>query len=169
MKKIFLFITLVAMTMVGCKQNGNRVYSETAAQGISGTYKGQWTQTDDKGVATTVDGTAIFEVVEGQTYAALLKVEAAGLDLKAQTMVNVSHAEDDYVYYNSSAMELLPADNFTDGDFRKGFKEGLDPIPTVPSLQGTVTAKGETTFSYTLKTGKGKKAKNVVYTFVGAR
>lgn len=146
---------MAAMTLAGCKKEVERVYDQTAAAGIAGTYKGTWSLVDDQGASSQAEGTVVFSEIEGEAYLVKMTFEASGIALSATTRANVSHAEDDYVFFNNTASELLPADAGEDA--------------SVPAFQGRVKKDGSTSFSYKLKTGKGKKAKNNTYTFTGAR
>lgn len=146
---------MAAMTLVSCKKENVRVFDQTAAAGIAGTYKGNWALVDDKGASSQAEGTVVFSEIEGEPYLVKMTFDAPGISLSATTRANVAHAEDDYVFFNNMASDLLPADAGEDA--------------SVPAFQGRVKKDGSTSFSYTLKTGKGKKAKNNTYTFTGAR
>lgn len=141
------------VAMVSCQKENVRVFDKTAGAGIAGTYSGSWSLVDDQGNTNEAPGTVVFAEVEGEPYQTQMTFTCESLGINAQTKANVAHAEDDYVYYNNKATELLPADAGED--------------VTVPSFQGRVH-DGWTTFSYKLKTGKGKKAKITTYTFAGS-
>lgn len=143
------------LAFASCQKETVRTFDKTAAEGISGTYTGTWTLVDDQGGQSEGAGTVVFAAVEGQDYQVVMTLTCEAIGLNAQTKANVAHAEDDYVYYNNNAADLLPADAGEDA--------------TVPQFQGRVKTDGTTYFSYKLKTGKGKKAKNNTYTFTGAR
>lgn len=155
MKKLsYIFLMIATMAFVGCQKENVRVFDQTAAEGISGTYSGTWKLVDDKGAESEGQGTVVFSTVEGQANIVKMHMVCADIALDAATNANVAHAGDDYVYFNNNASALLPEDAAEDA--------------TVPAFQGRVHDNA-TTFSYTLKTGKGKKAKNNTYTFTGAR
>lgn len=156
MKKIqFWTLVLAMVAMTGCKEEAVRVYENTAAADIAGTYSGTWSIVDDKGNISEGDGTVIFAPVENESYVVTMTFASEALSLSAATRANVTHAEDELVFYNNNAIDLLPADAGEDA--------------TVPAFQGRVKTDGSTTFNYSLKTGKGKKAKVNKYTFVGTR
>lgn len=145
-----------SVCLFACQTEKPRVYDQTAAAGIAGTYTGTWKLVDDKGESNQGEGTVVFaEPDGGNGYIVTITMECAAIGLSAQTPANVAHAEDDYVYFNNQAINLLPADASEDA--------------TVPAFQGRVKSDGSTSFSFNLKTGKGKKAKNNTYTFTGAR
>ena len=156
MKKIqFWTLTLAVVAMVSCKNEEVRVYENTAAADIAGTYSGTWSIVDDKGNLSEGAGTVVFAPVENEPYVVTMTFASEALSLSAATRANVTHAGDELVFYNNNATALLPADAEADA--------------TVPTFQGRVKTDGSTTFSYSLKTGKGKKAKVNKYTFVGTR
>lgn len=144
----------VAFGLFSCNED-NRVFDKTAAAGIAGTYTGTWKMVDDKGNESETQGTVTFAEIEGQTYQALMTIDAAGIGYTATCHANVAHAEDDYVFYNNQAVELLPEDAPEDA--------------TIPQFQGRVKTDGSTFFDFSIKSGKGKKAKTTKYTFAGAR
>lgn len=156
MKKIqFWTLTLAVVAMVSCKNEEVRVYENTAAADIAGTYSGTWSIVDDKGNLSEGAGTVFFAPVENEPYVVTMTFASEALSLSAATRANVTHAGDELVFYNNNATALLPADAEADA--------------AVPTFQGRVKTDGSTTFSYSLKTGKGKKAKVSKYTFVGTR
>lgn len=156
MKKIqFLTLALAMVAMVGCKEEAVRVYENTAAADIAGTYSGTWSIVDDKGNSLEGAGTVVFAPVENEPYVVTMTFASETLALSATTRANVTHAGDELVFYNNNAIALLPADAEADA--------------AVPTFQGRVKTDGSTTFNYSLKTGKGKKAKVNKYTFVGTR
>ncbi|MDY2942669.1 MAG: hypothetical protein SOT07_03105 [Paludibacteraceae bacterium] len=156
MKKIqFWTLTLAVVAMVSCKNEEVRVYENTAAADIAGTYSGTWSIVDDKGNLSEGAGTVEFAPVENEPYVVTMTFASEALSLSAATRANVTHAGDELVFYNNNALALLPDDAGEDA--------------AVPAFQGRVKTDGSTTFNYSLKTGKGKKAKVNKYTFVGTR
>lgn len=156
MKKIqFWTLTLAVVAMVSCKNEEVRVYENTAAADIAGTYSGTWSIVDDKGNLSEGAGTVVFSTVENEPYVVTMTFASEALSLSATTRANVTHAGDELVFYNNNALALLPDDAGEDA--------------AVPAFQGRVKTDGSTTFNYSLKTGKGKKAKVNKYTFVGTR
>ena len=97
----------------------------------------------------------MFAPVENEPYVVTMTFASETIALSAATRANVTHAGDELVFYNNNAIDLLPADAGEDA--------------AVPAFQGRVKTDGSTTFNYSLKTGKGKKAKVNKYTFVGTR
>lgn len=156
MKKIQIWtLTLAVVAMVSCKNEEVRVYENTAAADIAGTYSGTWSIVDDKGNASDGEGTVVFAPVENEPYVVTMTFASEALSFRAATRANVTHAGDELVFYNNNALALLPDDAGEDA--------------AVPAFQGRVKTDGSTTFNYSLKTGKGKKAKVNKYTFVGTR
>lgn len=155
MKKTGLWaFAFAVLAMAGCDTKEEvRVYDRSAAADVAGVYNGLWTVVDDKGNASEGQGIVVFETLEEQAYVMTMTFVSEAIGLNVATPANVTHAGDELVFYNNSAKALLPEDAGTDA--------------TIPSFQGRVKTDGTTSFSYSLKTGKGKKAKVNTYTFAG--
>lgn len=101
MKKI-LIIMAVALGLIACQKQENIKFDKTASQGIAGTYTGIWSRTlVGEGNSEVGDGSIVFEATE-DPYVARVTVSCAEPAINRSGLVNVSHADHGYVFYNNS-------------------------------------------------------------------
>lgn len=100
MKK-FLIIILAATTLLGCKQNEEIRFDQSASEGIAGTYVGTWTRALDNDVASG-EGTITF-VAGDKPNVCTITATCANPAINRTGISNVVHSDYEYVFYNNSA------------------------------------------------------------------
>lgn len=95
----------VALGLIACQKQENIKFDKTASQGIAGTYTGIWSRTlVGEGNSEVGDGSIVFEATE-DPYVAYITVTSTDLGINRAGLVNVSHADHGYVFYNNSTSD----------------------------------------------------------------
>ena len=102
MKKLFI-ILVAAVALIGCKQNEDIRFDKTASEGIAGTYVGTWTRTLNDDVVSG-EGTITF-VPSDQANVGTISAFCENPAINRTGIVNVAHADYEYVFYNNSTKD----------------------------------------------------------------
>ena len=151
MKKILfpLFVALAfGFTFAACSDDDDegRSFSSTPEIESAGTYTGTFTRVQDGTTDTlTAPGTVTLTATDS-AYCTDVAFAAAGFDLDAKSVANISHADDGYVFTNSSTSNGLGA-----------------------AFQGRIDASGTLTSSFNITQKEGRKTYVYHYSFTGNR
>ena len=100
-KLIYTLIAVFAtVAFTACNDDNTTIYEVSAGQGISGEYTGEWSKTLD-GVTETAQGTMVFTTSDLGGNFANITVTSAALDIDMTSVVNVTHANGDYIFTNT--------------------------------------------------------------------
>ena len=102
MKKL-LIILVAAVALIGCKQNEDIRFDKTASEGIAGIYEGTWTRTLNDDVVSG-EGTITF-VPSDQANVGTISAFCENPAINRTGIVNVAHADYEYVFYNNSTKD----------------------------------------------------------------
>ena len=102
MKKL-LIILVAAVALIGCKQNEDIRFDKTASEGIAGTYVGTWTRTLNDDVVSG-EGSITF-VASDQANVGTISAFCENPAINRTGIVNVAHADYEYVFYNNSTKD----------------------------------------------------------------
>lgn len=102
MKKL-LIILVAAVALIGCKQNEEIKFDQTASEGIAGLYVGTWTRTLNDDIVSG-EGTITFEATEDPNVA-IISVFCENPAINRSGIVNVAHADYEYIFYNNSTKD----------------------------------------------------------------
>ena len=100
MKKL-LIILAAAVVLIGCKQNEDIHFDQTASEGIAGTYVGTWTRALEDDIVSG-EGTITF-VAGDQANVATITATCTNPAINRTGITNVVHSDYEYVFYNNSA------------------------------------------------------------------
>lgn len=99
MKKIFS-IVFAAICLMACNQRETIKFTETASEGIAGTYTGTWTRSLGE-EAVSGQGTIVFTATD-QPNVAQITVTCENPSINRSGIVNVAHSDHEYVFFNNS-------------------------------------------------------------------
>ena len=102
MKKL-LIILVAAVALIGCKQNEDIRFDKTASEGIAGIYEGTWTRTLNDDVVSG-EGSITF-VASDQANVGTISAFCENPAINRTGIVNVAHADYEYVFYNNSTKD----------------------------------------------------------------
>ncbi|MCD8290283.1 MAG: hypothetical protein LUC91_02135 [Prevotella sp.] len=139
MKKIlYLMMAFVALSFVAvsCDDDDDVTFTVSPEEGAAATYVGTYTMWEDGTTDTTyASGTVV--ITPERSYVANVAWQCADLDLDVASVANISHANDGYVFSNTS----------TDNEIGSAFSGRIDEsgnIETYFQLLTTVNRKPHT-------------------------
>lgn len=145
MKKL-LIITAFALCCIACKNNEEIKFTETATQGIAGTYSGTWTRALDDDIVSG-PGTITFAPSD-DPYVTTVTATCAEPAINRAGLVNVAHSDYEYTFYNNSLDESA------------GFGA---------KFSGRVYKDGSVDMQYTVEEVVGRFKNTYQFTFVGQK
>ncbi len=145
MKKI-LTLLFAVVCLTACNQHESISFSETASEGIQGTYEGTWTRSlnDD---SVSGPGTISFTATD-DAHIAIVAATCAEPAINKQGIANVSHADHEYVFYNNSVSD------------EAGFGA---------RFSGRVYKNGTVDMQYSVAEQVGRFTNTYTFTFVGKK
>ena len=145
MKKL-LIILVAALTLVGCSNNEVIKFDKTASEGIAGTYVGTWTRTLNNDVVSG-EGSITF-VASDQANVGTISAFCENPAINRTGIVNVAHADYEYVFYNNSTKD------------EAGFGA---------KFSGRVYKDGSVDMQYSVEEQVGRFRNTYQFTFVGKK
>ena len=145
MKKLFI-ILVAAVALIGCKQNEEIKFDKTASEGIAGTYVGTWTRTLNDDVVSG-EGSITF-VASDQANVGTITAFCENPAINRTGIVNVAHADYEYVFYNNSTKD------------EAGFGA---------KFSGRVYKDGSVDMQYSVEEQVGRFRNTYQFTFVGQK
>ena len=145
MKKL-LIILVAAVALIGCKQNEDIKFDKTASEGIAGTYVGTWTRTLNDDVVSG-EGSITF-VASDQANVGTISAFCENPAINRTGIVNVAHADYEYVFYNNSTKD------------EAGFGA---------KFSGRVYKDGSVDMQYSVEEQVGRFRNTYQFTFVGQK
>lgn len=145
MKKLFI-ILVAAVALIGCKQNEDIRFDKTASEGIAGTYVGTWTRTLNDDVVSG-EGSITF-VASDQANVGTISAFCENPAINRTGIVNVAHADYEYVFYNNSTKD------------EAGFGA---------KFSGRVYKDGSVDMQYSVEEQVGRFRNTYQFTFVGKK
>ena len=145
MKKL-LIILVAAVALIGCKQNEDIRFDKTASEGIAGTYVGTWTRTLNDDVVSG-EGSITF-VASDQANVGTISAFCENPAINRTGIVNVAHADYEYVFYNNSTKD------------EAGFGA---------KFSGRVYKDGSVDMQYSVEEQVGRFRNTYQFTFVGQK
>ena len=145
MKKLFI-ILVAAVALIGCKQNEDIRFDKTASEGIAGIYEGTWTRTLNDDVVSG-EGTITF-VPSDQANVGTISAFCENPAINRTGIVNVAHADYEYVFYNNSTKD------------EAGFGA---------KFSGRVYKDGSVDMQYSVEEQVGRFRNTYQFTFVGKK
>ena len=145
MKKL-LIILVAAVALIGCKQNEDIRFDKTASEGIAGTYVGTWTRTLNDDVVSG-EGSITF-VASDQANVGTISAFCENPAINRTGIVNVAHADYEYVFYNNSTKD------------EAGFGA---------KFSGRVYKDGSVDMQYSVEEQVGRFRNTYQFTFVGKK
>ena len=145
MKKI-LIILVAAVALIGCKQNEDIKFEKTASEGIAGTYVGTWTRTLNDDIVSG-EGSITF-VASDQANVGTISAFCENPAINRTGIVNVAHADYEYVFYNNSTKD------------EAGFGA---------KFSGRVYKDGSVDMQYSVEEQVGRFRNTYQFTFVGKK
>ena len=145
MKKLFI-ILVAAVALIGCKQNEDIRFDKTASEGIAGIYEGTWTRTLNDDVVSG-EGSITF-VASDQANVGTITAFCENPAINRTGIVNVAHADYEYVFYNNSTKD------------EAGFGA---------KFSGRVYKDGSVDMQYSVEEQVGRFRNTYQFTFVGQK